>query len=183
MVTAVLKRFANLLQTSPLLAARKGAASSQPADLGPLRRNRILARWPSAALQRTLPFLELVALAPGQRLHWPEEDGNHIYFPINATISLGCQVEADVCAEFLQVGCEGLVGMEAFLSGESTPWEASVRTPGYAYRVAAEVLQREFDRSEAVRCVMLYYTASLLAQLAADGGQRAALRAVETALV
>jgi CRP-like cAMP-binding protein len=176
----MLKRFSNLLQAGAF-PIRKASIPERrpPADLGPLRRNRILARWPSAVLERILPQLELVSLAPGQRLHQPGDQSDQVYFPINATISLGCRIEADRCAEFLQVGCEGLVGMEAFLSGAPTPWEATVRNPGFACRMPVAVLQREFDRSEAVHCVMLHYTASVLGRLAGQD-RHAAVGAVQS---
>jgi CRP-like cAMP-binding protein len=57
-----------------------------------------------------------------------------------------------------------MLGVEIFTGGYSMASEGVVETQGHAYRLRAEVLLDEFNRSASTRNRLLRYTQSLLAQ-------------------
>ncbi len=68
-------------------------------------------------------------------------------------------------AEIAVTGWEGLVGISVFMGGSSTPSRAVVQNAGQAYRMKADVLRKEFERSTDVSRLLLRYTQSLVAQM------------------
>ena len=68
----------------------------------------------------------------------------HVYFPTEGIVSLLYVMENGASAEIAVIGNEGLVGVSLFMGGESTPSNALVQGAGHAYRLEAEILQREF---------------------------------------
>ena len=69
-------------------------------------------------------------------------------------------------AEFAVAGNDGLVGFPSLMGGETTPSRAVVQSAGYAYRLEAEVLRREFERGGPLQHVLLRYTQALITQIA-----------------
>lgn len=96
------------------------------------------------------------------------ESGNkmsHVYFPINAIVSLLYVMEDGASAEIAVVGKEGLVGIALFMGGETTPSRAVVQSAGKAYRLGASDIKKEFDRSGPVLHLLLRYTQALITQM------------------
>lgn len=131
-----------------------------------LRTNRLLGRLPEDARQRWLPRLERVELAQGLVLHESGRQMDCVYFPTTAVVSLVYATASGASLELAVVGNEGVVGVELFLGGASTPSRAVVRTAGAALRLPARTMRDEFDRGDAVSQLLLRYTMSLLTQVA-----------------
>ncbi len=91
---------------------------------------------------------------------------SHVYFPINAIVSLLYVMENGASAEIAVVGNEGLVGISLFMGGESTPSRAVVQSAGYGYRLNAEAMKEEFNRAGPVLHLLLRYTQALITQMA-----------------
>ncbi len=127
--------------------------------------NHLLAVLPGSDLRRWLPHLEAVDLALGQVIHESGEVISHAYFPANSIISLLYVMQDGASAEIAVVGWEGLVGISVFMGGGSTPSRAVVQNAGQAYRIKAEILKEEFERSAPVARLLLRYTQSLVAQM------------------
>lgn len=132
---------------------------SMPAD------NHLLAALPAADLQRWIPHLELVELTLGQVIYESGEALTHAFFPTNSIVSLLYVMEDGASAEIAVIGWEGLVGISVFMGGGSTPSRAVVQNAGQAYRMKADVLRKEFERSTDVSRLLLRYTQSLVAQM------------------
>lgn len=131
-----------------------------------LQRNRILGALPLEQRTRLAEHLELVPIETGRVLHESGEIIRHVYFPIDAVVSLLYVMEDGASAEVAVIGREGVVGVGAFMGGETSSSRALVHSGGHAWRLATRHLLDEFHRHEALHMVLLRYTQSLLIQTA-----------------
>ena len=137
-----------------------------PTTSPPPKDNHLLAALPAEEWARWEPNLEFVELKLGQVLY---ESGNtleHVYFPVNAIVSLLYVMQNGASAEIAVVGNEGLVGISLFMGGESTPSRAVVQSAGLGFRLAAQLVKDEFNRAGPVMHVLLRYTQALITQMA-----------------
>jgi CRP-like cAMP-binding protein len=130
------------------------------------KQNHLLAALPAADYERLLPELELVPLPLGWAVY---ESGGHLgylYFPTDSIVSLLYVMENGASAEIAVTGNDGLVGIALFMGGESTPNRAVVQSAGYAYRLRAAVMKKEFERGGPLQHLLLRYTQALITQMA-----------------
>ncbi|WP_198155861.1 Crp/Fnr family transcriptional regulator [Herbaspirillum autotrophicum] len=130
------------------------------------RQNRLLAALPQAEMARWLPQLERVDMPLGAVLYESGSKLSHVYFPLNAIVSLLYVLEDGASAEIAVVGREGLVGVSLFMGGESTPSRAVIQNAGQAYRLRGDVMLQEFNQAGPVLHLLLRYTQALLTQMA-----------------
>jgi CRP-like cAMP-binding protein len=129
------------------------------------RQNQLLASLPDAEWQRWKPHLEMVELPLGKVLYESGEQMKSVYFPTSGIVSLLYVLNSGASAEIAVVGSEGLVGISLFMGGGSTPSRAVVQSGGMGYRLPAEVVQAEFERSGPVMHLLLRYTQALITQM------------------
>lgn len=134
--------------------------SAKPTD------NELLAAFPVEAQDRLFPYLELCSLDLGKVLYEAGDAMRYVYFPTDCIISLVYEMEDGASAEISVVGLEGLLGIAAFMGGESTPSRAIALHAGNCYRLPAQRLQYEFNNDSVVRSILLRYTQTLIAQMA-----------------
>lgn len=135
-------------------------------DLYSQRQNHLLAALPPADYKRLSSHLELVHLPQGKVLCEVGAALNYVYFPTSSIISLLYFTEDGGCAETAVIGNEGMLGVSVFMGSESTPNQAVVQSGGSACRLSKLVLKQEFDRSIALRQVLLRYTQALITHMA-----------------
>jgi CRP-like cAMP-binding protein len=128
--------------------------------------NRLLAALPGEELTRWRHQLELVELPLGQVLYESGNPLSHVYFPSTAIVSLLYVTKSGESAEIAAVGNEGVVGIALFMGGETTPNRAVVQSAGRCYRLKAETIKAEFNRSAPVMHLLLRYTQALITQMA-----------------
>src|SRR6266436_6372054 len=128
--------------------------------------NRLLAALAAADFARLQPHLELVPLPLGWAVYEAGGTQGYVYFPVSAIVSLLYVMEDGSSAEIAVSGNEGLVGISLFMGGETTPSRAVVQSAGYAYRLSAAVLKREFERGGELQHLLLRYTQALITQMA-----------------
>ncbi|KPQ20911.1 MULTISPECIES: Crp/Fnr family transcriptional regulator [unclassified Halomonas] len=136
---------------------------SEPQDF---HQNALLRLLPKEELGRLLPHLEKVPLVLGQSLCESGQQMSHVYFPLDAIVSLLCVMENGASTEIAVVGHEGVVGVSLFMGGETTPSRAIVQSAGKAYRLKGQVLKNEFYRAGPMQRLLLRYTQALLTQMA-----------------
>ena len=136
---------------------------AQPLDP---RANGLLRALPDADWARWEPHLERVGMSLGQVIYESGRSLSHVYFPIDAIVSLLYVMGNGDSAEIAVVGHEGIVGIALFMGGESTPSRAIVQSAGRAFRMSASVIKEEFDRSGSVMHLLLRYTQALITQMA-----------------
>lgn len=129
------------------------------------RKNRLLAALPDPEWQRWLPQLEPVELALGLVLCESGDTPSHVYFPTTAIVSILYVMKDGASAEIAVVGWEGMVGISLFMGGGSTPSRQVVQNDGLAFRMKAEALRAEFERSAPVSHLLLRYTQALISQM------------------
>lgn len=128
--------------------------------------NHLLAMLPPDEFETLRDNLELVHLPLGDSVSEPYIEMKHVYFPVDAIVSLLCVMEDGGSAEIAVVGFEGIVGVSLFMGGETTPSRAVVQSAGYAYRLPGSVLKTEFYRGGPMQRLLLRYTQALLTQMA-----------------
>jgi CRP-like cAMP-binding protein len=128
--------------------------------------NQILNALPVDARERVFSHLKLVELPLGKVLY--ESGGllRHIYFPIDAIVSLLYVLDNGASAEIAVVGNEGVLGVALFMGGETTTNRAIVQSAGRAYRLIGSRLKREFGLHASLLHVLLRYTQALITQMA-----------------
>ncbi|MEG3079859.1 Crp/Fnr family transcriptional regulator [Halomonas sp. 5021] len=131
-----------------------------------LQQNALLGLLPEEELERLLPSFEKVTLTLGQSLSESGQQMSHVYFPIDAIVSLLCVMEDGASTEIAVVGNEGVVGVSLFMGGETTPSRAIVQSAGTAYRLKGQLLKNEFYRAGSMQRLLLRYTQALLTQMA-----------------
>jgi len=131
-----------------------------------LGQNRLLAALPEEVYERLAPDLERVRLQLGSVLHESGERLRYIYFPIDCLVSLFCELDDGASGEIAVAGNEGLVGIALFMGGKSTLSRAVVQCAGFAYRIRADILVREFESGSALQEVVLLYTQAQITQTA-----------------
>jgi CRP-like cAMP-binding protein len=99
-------------------------------------------------------------------LHEPGCVVSHVYFPTTSIVSLLHTLESGASAEIAVVGNEGIVGISAFMGGNSTPNQSVVRSAGRGFRLPAAALMQAFDQGGPVANLMLRYTQALMTQMA-----------------
>jgi len=130
------------------------------------RQNKLLAALPEAELAYWLPHLEPVAMPLGKALYESGARSTHVYFPTTSIVSLLYVMEDGASAEIAVVGNEGIVGISLFMGGDSTPSRAVVQSAGQGFRLNANLMMQEFNRSGPVLHLLLRYTQALITQMA-----------------
>lgn len=127
--------------------------------------NRLLAALPADARGRLLSHAEPVSFSLGEVVHESGAQQQYVYFPTTAIVSLLYTMENGASAEICVVGNDGMVGIAAFMGGDSMPNRAIVQSAGDAYRTRARVVEDEFKRGGPFQHVLLRYTQALITQM------------------
>ncbi|MFC0226720.1 Crp/Fnr family transcriptional regulator [Serratia aquatilis] len=135
-------------------------------DYSAANANGLLAALTQPVWQRLTPHISRIELPLGKVLYESGDVLTHVYFPATAIVSMLYVMENGASAEIAVVGYEGVVGVSLFMGGESTPSRAVVQSAGYAYRLPAQVLKREFHLGGELQRLFLRYTQALLTQMA-----------------
>jgi CRP-like cAMP-binding protein len=130
------------------------------------KQNRLLAALTAAECNRIYPRLELVQMPLGKVLYESGAPLSHVYFPADCIVSLLYALDDGASAEIAVVGNEGLIGIALFMGGETTPSRAIVQSSGFAYRLTAGRLKKEFRQNGMMLRLLLRYTQSLITQMA-----------------
>ncbi len=139
---------------------------SKPAASAPAtpRENGLLAALPRQDYERLLPDLEPVALPSGWTVYAAGERAGYLYLPTAGIVSQFHLTRDGASAEFALTGNEGVIGVESFLGGESSPTHAMVLDAGHAFRLKAQPLRDKFEQVGPLQELLLRYTQALIAQ-------------------
>lgn len=129
------------------------------------RQNHLLAALTEEEWERLVPRMELRPMPLGHVLYESGSALRHVYFPTTSIVSLLYVMEDGSSAEIAIVGNEGIVGIQLFMGGETTPSRGIVQSAGSAYRVAGAHLKDEFFRAGPLQRLLLRYTQALITQM------------------
>lgn len=130
------------------------------------KQNHILAALPAEDYERLLPHLELQPLELGCAIYEAGGRVGHGYFPTTSIIAPLCVMENGVSAAIAIAGNEGVVGIALVMGGDTSPNREVVQSAGYAYRLSASKLKREFEHGGPLQHLLLRYTQTLITQIA-----------------
>lgn len=130
------------------------------------RQNQILAALPERDYARLVGELEHVSLAAGALLHEPGAAFEFAYFPTTAIVALILGTDRGASAELAMTGNDGLVGIQLVLGGASTRFAMTVQSGGEAWRLRAEVVDRERGQGADLQRLSLCYAQALMTQMA-----------------
>lgn len=128
--------------------------------------NLLLSALSAEVAARLQPQLTSVSLPLGKVMYEPGDTLRHVYFPLDAIVSMLYLMESGASAEIAVVGNDGMVGIALFMGGNSTPSRAVVQSAGSALRLPARALLDEFSRHADLQDLLLRYTQSLMTQMA-----------------
>jgi CRP-like cAMP-binding protein len=131
-----------------------------------MRGNRLLDALEPDEWERVSRELEQVEMPLAHVVYESGRTLEHLYFPTSCIVSLMYVLESGASAGIAVVGCEGAVGVGAFMGGDSTPSRAVVQSAGNAVRLPVRIVRDEFRRGGSMQDLMLRYTQSLITQLA-----------------
>ncbi|HEY4713258.1 MAG TPA: Crp/Fnr family transcriptional regulator [Aquirhabdus sp.] len=134
-------------------------------DINNARKNKLLAALPDTEWLNLMPHLEWVDLPLGKVIYESGTTLTHVYFPTNSIVSLLYVMENGSSAEIAVVGNEGIVGISLFMGGESTTSRAVVQSAGEGFKLNAQYLKTEFNRSDPLMHLLLRYTQALITQM------------------
>ncbi len=127
--------------------------------------NRLLSALPTDEFNRLAPYMEPVLMPFGESYYETEGKFQYVYFPTTSIVSLHHCFENGTSAELASVGNEGMLGISLFMEGADTPSRAIVRAAGHGYKMKAQFLMDEFNRSGPIRRLLVRYTQALITQL------------------
>ncbi len=129
------------------------------------RDNHLLAALPADVYKHILPNLELIQMPLGKIIYESGEELNYVYFPTDCIVSLLYVMENGASAEMAVIGNEGIVGLALFMGGDTMPNRALVQSAGFAYRLRAPLVKKEFDQNGPLMRLLLRYTQALITQM------------------
>jgi CRP-like cAMP-binding protein len=127
--------------------------------------NKLLNALSSDTRERIFPHLRLTSMALGTVVYESGQNEDHVYFPNDCIISMLYLMIDGASAEISVIGNEGIVGIAAFMGGLSTTSRAVSQSAGYAFRLPATVLMKEFNTNAKMRMLILRYTQTLITQM------------------
>jgi len=132
-------------------------------------RNRLLKVLPAPTQSRLRKQLKEVTLSQRDSLHEPGKPMRYVYFPETAMISLLTVMQDGTHTEVASIGCEGMVGLTAFLGAKRSMRRAICQMPGTAWRLSTTELLQRTKRGGPLSDVLHRYALALftlMAQLA-----------------
>ena len=139
------------------------ARSVTPRDAG---ENLILATLPLAEWSALAPHLEHVTLASGQVIVQPGMGLQHVYFPINCSVSWVSHTADGESAELALVGRDGLVGVPWVLGGWEMQHTVQVQCGGQALRMGVDAFLHQLSTQGHLHRLALLYVQWQIAQMA-----------------
>ncbi|MGR6965150.1 Crp/Fnr family transcriptional regulator [Geodermatophilus sp. URMC 61] len=129
------------------------------------RHNLLLRSLPEDEFGRLLPALERVDLDVREQLHARGRTIEHLYFPVDAVLSLLATVEGEAAVEVATIGYEGVAGLPVFLGTAESPHDAYCQIAGRALRLSTAELRRYLSQDGALHDLLHRYTQATMVQL------------------
>lgn len=128
-------------------------------------RNRLLALLPAAELALIEPKFEYVELVLARILSEPHEPITHVYFPLDAMISVSSILDDGTAIEVATVGNEGMAGMPVALGTISQPFQEICQVAGSALKLRASDLTEHIAGPSRLPELIRRYAQALFVQV------------------
>ncbi len=125
-------------------------------------RNQLLAALPVDDLKTIFSELHSVPLLQRDALYEVGAPIQHVYFPEEGVASILTTMENGASVEVGMVGFEGMLGLPIFFGSGISAHQVVVQLPGRALRMSAQACKAAFEKSPAIRTVVLGFFDSML---------------------
>jgi CRP-like cAMP-binding protein len=144
----------------PTRVARRPPTEGRP-------KNRLLAALPAPDFQRLSRHLKTIPVRAKQVLYKQGEPIRYVYFPNGGVVSIVTALEDGTTVEAATVGCEGMVGLEAFLRDDAiAPGDTLLQVPDTsAEKLDVDTFRRHVAEHGALHDLMGRYTQVVIAQM------------------
>jgi CRP-like cAMP-binding protein len=142
----------------------KPSAKSSPV------RNDLLRALLASEYKHLSAKLERVTLKVGEVLYQADQRIEYVYFPETSVVAMIDTMADGSTIEVGIIGHEGMVGINIFLGGLTTPDKAVVQIPGSALRMKPSDLHNELRVGEPLQRLLLRYTQALIAVISQSVG-------------
>jgi CRP-like cAMP-binding protein len=129
------------------------------------RGNRLLAALPDPDRERLLAHTEPLEMTLRQPIYDPGQPIEHVYFPIDAVMSVLAVMDDGQAVEVATIGNEGMVGIPVFLGVTTSPGQAFCQVPGLALRLAAGRFRELANGAGTVQELLQRYTYAFFTQI------------------
>jgi CRP-like cAMP-binding protein len=109
---------------------------------------------------------ETVPLEAGELLLRAGRHSDFVFFPTNSVVSVIRTLRGGMSIELALIGNEGMVGLDVFTDAKASLDDVVVQSPGWAYRLPADDLRKQFNRSGGLQKYLLLFADALLNQIA-----------------
>lgn len=128
--------------------------------------NRLLASLRRNVRNQLLDVCSEVDLSVGDILWEPYEHIQHVYFPLDCSISKVLPIDSQENLKLAVIGNEGMLGVPLLLSVNASMYQAKIQESGSALRINATSFRRELERLPTFRQQLNRYAYVLQEQLA-----------------
>ena len=120
----------------------------------PAYKNRVLAALGRSEINRLAPHLSPMTFSQNEPLAASGKKARYAYFVEEGMASTVITMRDGSTVEVGVVGREGVVGLPAILGVGSSPLRTFMQIAGHGFRIEAERLQKEFERSGRLRFLL-----------------------------
>ena len=127
--------------------------------------NLVLASLPEKELKRLMDRLKLTELSDEEILWESEENGEYLYFPVSALISLTYESDNGNSVSIATIGRHGVVGAGIVMSSIRSPDKATVIRGGEVFRLKASSVKKELAECGDLHALLSAFTQSLMVKI------------------
>lgn len=144
----------------------RSSVSLLPKLLLPAVENALIARLTGPGQSHLLASAQEVPLAQAQVLWQPSEPLAYVYFLTQGFVCLTAPSHTALGLEMAMIGREGMLGVQAVLGSDRTPFRAVVQGEGRAWRVPTHLFQQHLVCHPTTKRLLDRYAIFRLNQLA-----------------
>jgi CRP-like cAMP-binding protein len=135
-------------------------------SMSKIEANKLLSCLCEAEIRRFSGELKQIELRKGDILYQPYQTIDHLYFPVDSTVSLLSTTINGKTVEVGTVGSEGIVESMAALESETTLYQAVVQIPGYSIIMDMELFQHLLKSNTRFNQLLLRYIKAFFTKVA-----------------
>ena len=132
----------------------------------PFTGNLLLAALVPALAAEVANELDEVDLAAKDEVYRPDEPIEHVFFPLDAVVSVVADMADGTIVEVATVGAEGMLGVPVLLRAGKADYRAFAQIPGRALRLPARRLLELVEASDQFASLLYRYVQALMTQVA-----------------
>lgn len=127
--------------------------------------NKLLQLLPATERDVVLSVAQHVEFGQGTVVVPPRKPFEHVYFPENCVFSILTDAAQKVYIETGTVGCEGFVGIPAYLGAKAWPHRTIVQIPGRAHQIPVNKFSEVLEKAPTLTALLDRYVLAYLSHV------------------